>query len=68
MFRSTLSYYKRYNDINEITDVSKHELNIIQDFFENYKNNENKKVICKGFKNKEIAEKLINEAYERYQI
>lgn len=59
---------KRYSDINDITDISKHELNIIKDFFENYKNNENKTVICKGFENQEHAQKLINEAYERYHI
>ena len=57
---------KRYDDINEITDISKHELNIIKDFFENYKNNENKIVKTTGFKNKEYAIQLIREAFDRF--
>lgn len=55
----------RYSDIKDITDISTHELNIIKDFFKNYKNNENKTVHIKGFENKETAIKLIEEAYLR---
>lgn len=45
----------RFNHINELSDVPEHLLKEIQDFFENYKNLQNKKVIINGFKNKDWA-------------
>ena len=57
---------KRYSDINDITDISQHEINIIIDFFKNYKNNENKFVHIEGVRNKEYAIELINDSINRW--
>ena len=57
---------KRYADINDIDDVSNVDKLILKDFFANYKNNENKVSIVDGFKNKNDAIKIIQEAQSAY--
>ncbi|MEG0879562.1 MAG: inorganic diphosphatase [Malacoplasma sp.] len=42
----------RYDEINSLDDLPKHTLLEIQDFFENYKNLQKKKVEIKGFRDK----------------
>lgn len=58
----------RYTGINKLSDVPEHLLKEIQNFFQNYKILQNKKVIVKGFKDETWAEheyhecvKLMNE-------
>lgn len=51
----------RYDHIQKYEDIPNHQLKEIQDFFETYKNLQNKKVIIKGFKNTEWAIKEYNE-------
>lgn len=57
----------RFNHIQKLSDVPKHLLNIYKDFFENYKNLQNKKVIIEGFENLEFALKEIKEARDLYK-
>ena len=45
----------RFENINSLTDLAKNYLLEIKDFFQNYKNLQNKKVIIKGFKDKKWA-------------
>lgn len=54
----------RFNNINSLNDLSEHLLKEIKDFFENYKNLQNKKVIIKGFKDKEWAINEYNHCVE----
>lgn len=51
----------RYSHINDLKDINQHILKEVQDFFETYKNLQNKKVIIKGFKNKDWAIKEYEE-------
>ena len=46
----------RFKNIESLNDLNKHYLDEIKNFFENYKNLQNKSVIIKGFKDKEWAE------------
>ncbi|BDV02276.1 MAG: inorganic pyrophosphatase [Candidatus Hepatoplasma vulgare] len=57
----------RFDHIKKLEDIPKHQLNIYKDFFENYKNLQNKKVIIGGFENLEFALKEIKEAKELYK-
>ncbi len=41
----------RWNDVNNLDDLNQHRLAEIKDFFENYKNLQNKKVDIQGFEN-----------------
>ncbi|MDE5617571.1 MAG: inorganic diphosphatase [Ureaplasma sp.] len=50
----------RYKNINDLSDLNEHILKEISNFFQNYKILQNKKVVVKGFKNKEWAEKEYN--------
>ncbi len=54
----------RFNYINDINDINQHYLDEIKNFFENYKNLQHKKVIVKGFRNKDWAIKEYNECVE----
>ena len=45
----------RFENINSFNDLAKNYLLEIKDFFQNYKNLQNKKVIIKNFKDKEWA-------------
>lgn len=54
----------RYNHINKLADVNAHMLLEIKDFFENYKNLQSKKVLIKGFQDKDWAEKEYHECVE----
>lgn len=45
----------RYKHINDLSDVNEHLLKEIKDFFQTYKNLQNKQVIIQGFQNKDWA-------------
>lgn len=51
----------RYSHVNKLKDLNPHVLNEIKDFFENYKNLQKKKVLIKGFKEIDWAEKEYKE-------
>ena len=56
-----------YDEIQDINDVPKHILARIKNFFETYKSLEpNKWVKVQDFKNKEEAQKLLQEAMDNY--
>ncbi len=57
---------KRFENIKSLKDVSKHILDEIQDFFQNYKNLENKFVEVMGFEDIEFATKEFKETQELY--
>lgn len=57
----------RFNEFNDINDVSPHILKEIKNFFENYKTLQDIKVEVFDFYNKEEAIKVIKEAKERYK-
>ena len=58
----------RWEHIKDISDLPAHQKAEIKEFFETYKNLEqNKWVKVQDFKPKEAAEKLVQEARERYQ-
>jgi len=54
----------RYDHIEDLKDIPNHLLKEIQDFFENYKNLQNKKVIINGFKDKKWAIEVYHECVE----
>lgn len=54
----------RYNHIQSMNDINPHILKEIQDFFENYKNLQNKKVIINGFEDVNWAKKEYEECVE----
>ncbi len=56
----------RFNNINKLQDLNQAYLNEIQDFFENYKNLQKKKVEINGFEDEEYAIKEINITKEMY--
>jgi len=57
-----------YANINDISDLSEHTLNRIQNFFETYKMLEpNKWVKVEGFKNKKAATAILDKAIKKYQ-
>ncbi|MGL4768945.1 MAG: inorganic diphosphatase [Mycoplasmoidaceae bacterium] len=56
----------RYNNILKIDDLNDHLLKEIQDFFINYKNLQEKKVLIKGFKSYEWAIKEYNICVELF--
>ncbi|MGL4647721.1 MAG: inorganic diphosphatase [Mycoplasmoidaceae bacterium] len=51
----------RYDNIKKISDLSNHVLLEIEDFFNNYKNLQNKKVVIKGFHDSKWAIKEYDE-------
>ena len=56
----------RYKHINSLDDVPEHILKEVQDFFENYKNLQNKEVKILGFEGKDYAKKEFEECVELY--
>lgn len=54
----------RYSHISSLKDISQHLLLEIKDFFNTYKNLQNKKVLIKDFKDKDWAIKEYNECVE----
>ncbi|BDV02779.1 inorganic diphosphatase [Candidatus Hepatoplasma crinochetorum] len=57
----------RFDNINNLNDLNKNILLEFKDFFENYKNLQNKKVEILGFEDIKFAENEIKEAKELYQ-
>lgn len=57
----------RYNDINDLDDLSSFTLDEIKDFFQNYKTLQNIKVEVKQYHTKEEAIKLIEECKKAYK-
>lgn len=51
----------RYETFNKLSDIPKHWLDEIQDFFQTYKNLQKKTVVIKGFRDEKWAEKELNE-------
>lgn len=57
-----------YNEIQDIDDLPKHTLDKIKNFFETYKMLEpGKWVKVKGFENKAVATKILQDAIENYK-
>ena len=57
----------RYNEINELKDLSEFILDEIKNFFENYKSLQNIKVEVGEYFNKKEALKVIEESIEKYK-
>jgi len=57
----------RYNEINDLKDLSEFTLDEIKDFFSNYKTLQNIKVEVKEYESKERALEIIKECQERYK-
>lgn len=61
-----ISCDKRYAEIQNITDLAQHRLDVIKNFFESYKTLQKKQVIVKGFKSAEWAMKEFNDCKDLY--
>lgn len=57
----------RYNEINDLKDLSEFTLDEIKDFFSNYKTLQNIKVEVKEYESKEKALEIIKECQARYK-
>ncbi len=60
----------RFNHIKDLKDVPEHLLKEVKDFFENYKNLQNKKVSIEGFEGIKYAKKELEDTaklYEKYK-
>lgn len=57
----------RYNDVKDLKDIGEHRLNELRDYFENYKNLQNKKVEINGFRGLDDAIKTLKETEELYK-
>jgi len=57
----------RYNEVNELKDLSPHVLKELENFFSTYKNLQGKKTIVKNFFGIEEALNTINKAYIEYK-
>ncbi len=57
----------RYKGIQKLSDVNTHLLAEVRDFFENYKNLQNKKVVIKGFQDEQWAAHEYQECCELMQ-
>lgn len=64
---SVVNVDPRYNDINELKDLSEFTLDEIKDFFQNYKTLQNIKVEVEEYHTKEEAIKLIEECKKKYK-
>ena len=62
----TSSVDKRYNNIDNISEMSDIDKLILKDFFSNYKNNENKVTRVDGFANKDVANEIIYRSSQAY--
>jgi len=56
----------RFDEILNLSDVNKHTLKEMQHFFETYKSIEGKKVVVKGFRNKQGALTAIKKGLKMY--
>ena len=56
----------RYNEINNLEDLSSFTLQEIKNFFENYKTLEKISVVVKEYHNKEFALRVIEESKQKY--
>jgi len=59
---------KYYNDINDIEDVNKKELEDIEYYMLHYKDLHGKKVELNGWDNKEVAVEILKKCHEDYKI
>mgnify|MGYP004526191831 FL=1 len=57
----------RFENINNLEDLTEHQKSEIKDFFQNYKTLQNIKVIVKDFHNKEKALNLIEKCKKAYE-
>lgn len=57
----------RYSHVKTLEDVPEHLLNEVKDFFENYKNLQNKEVRIDGFEGLEFAKSEYEETIELYE-
>lgn len=59
---------KRWDDVQDITDINKHNLKVFQDFFENYKNLKNGKgaVQINGFEGQKEALEAVKHGIKLY--
>jgi len=64
---SVLANDRRFEGFNDISDVQKHQLTEIQEFFETYKRLQPCGwVKVKGWRNRKYAEKIVSEAIKEY--
>lgn len=56
----------RFEDINDLGDISRHWLREIENFFDTYKTLEDVKTVVRGWASVSDAEKVITECRERY--
>jgi inorganic pyrophosphatase len=56
----------RFVDINDYSDLPKITVDTIEHFFQHYKDLTQKKVITKGFADRNVAEKYPEKSYEMY--
>lgn len=56
-----------YNQYTDISELPKHKLSEIRDFFEIYKKLENKKTVVKEIQNAKVAHKIIEESITLYK-
>ncbi|MDE5767639.1 MAG: inorganic diphosphatase [Malacoplasma sp.] len=61
---SVIDCDQRYKHINNLKDLGEHRIKEIQNFFETYKLLQNKKVVIKGFKDAQWAQKEYQECVE----
>lgn len=64
---SVVNVDPRYNEINQLDDISKFILEEIKDFFSNYKTLQNIPVEVLNYHNKEEALNIINKCQQRYK-
>ncbi len=57
----------RFEEVNELSDMRKHNVREIEHFFEIYKELEGKTTALSGWHPSEVARQLIMEAHERYK-
>lgn len=58
---------KRWDDIQDISDLNKHSLKTIQHYFETYKDLQDKKVTINGFEDKRAAQEAVTRSIKMYQ-
>ncbi|MFA6973665.1 MAG: inorganic diphosphatase [Parcubacteria group bacterium] len=57
----------RWDDVNDLADINKHNIKEYQHFFETYKAIENKEVTIDGFEGREKAMEAVNKSVELYK-
>lgn len=58
---------KRYKYMSDIDDIPEIDKMILKDFFNNYKNNENKITFVEGFANRDQALEIIEKGKQKYE-